>query len=125
MKTLFEQIGGMYVRDGDYLIPNLSIPDSKPIGKYGMLCKSYLKNHRPLLYNSLFTSGKLFDHLADIDRQADELKDNLLPKYMAKYGVTEQLKACKPMEWVQLMNMIAHQIDEAILKDIVYNVFNQ
>ena len=124
MKMLFEQFGGTYVRDGDYLIPNLSIPDSKPIGKYGMLCKSYLKNHRPLLYNSLFTSGKLFDYLADIDRQADELKDNLLPKYMAKYEVTEQLKSDNQMEWVQLMNMIAHQIDEAILKDIV-NVFNQ
>ena len=124
MKTLFEQIGGTYVQDRDYLIPNLPIPDSKPIGKYGMLCKSYLKNHRPLLYNSLFTSGKLFDYLADIDRQADELKDNLLPKYMAKYEVTEQLKSDNQMEWVQLMNMIAHQIDEAILKDIV-NVFNQ
>ena len=121
MKTLFEQIGGMYVRDGDYLIPNLSIPDSKPIGKYGMLCKSYLKNHRPLLYNHLFTSGKLFDYLADVDRQAAELKDNLLPKYMTKYKVTEQLKANNQMEWVQLMNIIAHQINEIILHDIVYS----
>ena len=124
MKTLFEQFGGTYVQDGDYLIPNLSIPDSKPIGKYGMLCKSYLKNHRPLLCNHLFTSGKLFDYLADVNRQADELKDNLLPKYMAKYEVTEQLKACKPMEWVQLMNMIAHQIGEIILHDIVYSKVN-
>ncbi len=121
MKTLFEQLGGTYVQDGDYLIPNLSIPDSKPIGKYGMLCKSYLKNHRPLLYNSLLTSGKLFGYLADIDRQADELKDNLLPKYLAKYKVTEQLKANNQMEWVQLMNIIAHQINEIILHDIVYS----
>ena len=121
MKTLFEQIGGTYVQDGDYLIPNLSIPDSKPIGKYGMLCKSYLKNHRPLLYNHLFTSGKLFDYLADVDRQAAELKDNLLPKYMTKYKVTEQLKANNQMEWVQLMNIIAHQINEIILHDIVYS----
>lgn len=120
MKTLFEQIGGTYVQDGDYLIPNLSVLDSKPIGKYGMLCKSYLKNHRPLLYNHLFTSGKLFDYLADVDRQADELKDNLLPKYMTKYKVTEQLKANNQMEWVRLMNIIAHQIDGIILHDIVY-----
>ena len=121
MKTLFEQIGGTYVQDGDYLIPNLSVPDSKPIGKYGMLCKSYLKNHRPLLYNRLFTSGKLFDYLADVDRQADELKDNLLPKYMAKYDVTEQLKSYNQMEWVRLMNIIAHLINEIILHDIVYS----
>ena len=102
MKTLFEQFGGTYVQDGDYLITNLYVPDSKPISKYGMLCKSYLKNHRPLLYNHLFTSGKLFDYLADIDRQADELKDNLLPKYMARYEVTEQLKSDNQMEWVRL-----------------------
>lgn len=121
MKTLFEQFGGTYVQDGDYLIPNLPIPDSRPIGKYGMLCKSYLKNHRPLLYNRLFTSGKLFDYLADVDRQADELKDNLLPKYMAKYDVTEQLKSYNQMEWVRLMNIIAHLINEIILHDIVYS----
>ena len=119
MKTLFEQFGGTYVQDGDYLIPNLSIPDSKPIGKYGMLCKSYLKNHRPLLYNSLLTSGKLFGYLADIDRQADELKDDLFPQYMAKYGVTKQHKTDKPIEWVSLMNIIAHQIDDTILH-VVY-----
>lgn len=124
MKTLFEQIGGTYVQDGDYLIPNLSVPDSKPISKYGMLCKSYLKNYRPLLYNRLFTSGELFDYLADIDRQADDLKDILLPKYMAKYEVTEQLKANNQMEWIRLMNIIAHQIDEVILHDILtYNLF--
>lgn len=120
MKTLFEQFGGTYAQVGDYCFPKLSVPDGKPIGKYGMLCKSYLKNHRPLLYNHLFTSGKLFDYLADVDRQADELKDNLLPKYMARYGVTERIKADSPMEWVQLINMIAHQIEEVILRDIVY-----
>lgn len=85
-----------------------------------MLYKSYLKNHRTLLYNHLFTSGKLFDYLADVNCQADELKDNLLPKYMAKYEVTEQLKAYNQMEWVRLMNIIAHQINEVILHSIVY-----
>ena len=120
MKTLFEQNGGTYTKIGDYYIPNLTAPESKPIGKYGMICRGYLKNHRPLFYKNLFISGKLFDHLADIDHQANELKAKLLPKYKAAYGVTEQLKEDNQIEWVWLMNTIAHQIDEVILSDIIH-----
>lgn len=119
MKTLFEQNGGTYTKVGDYYIPNLAVPESKPIGKYGMICSGYLKNHKPLLYKRLFISGTLFDYLADIDLQTNELKDKLLPEYKAAYGVTEQLKADNQMEWVRLMNTIAHQIDEVILSDII------
>ena len=123
MKTLFEQNGGTYTKVGDYYIPNLTAPESKPIGKYGMICSGYLKNHRPLFYQRLFMSGKLFDYLADIDRQANELKDKLLPKYKEEYSVTEQLKADNQMEWVRLMNTIAHQIDEVIIQDMFFNSF--
>lgn len=84
-----------------------------------MLCRTYLKNHRKAFYNILFLSGRLNDYLVEIDRQANELKDNLLPKYKELYGVTEQLKSENQMKWVQLMNTIAHQIDEIILTDIV------
>ena len=120
MKTLFEQNGGTYFKVGDYYFPSLTAPESKPIGKYGMICRGYLKNNRPLFYKRLFISGKSFDYLADIDRQANELKDKLLPKYKDVYGVTVQLKADNQIEWVRLMNTIAHQIDEVILQDIVY-----
>lgn len=120
MKSIFEKNGGNYTKVGDYYIPNLTVPKCKPIGKYGMLCRTYLKNHRKVFYNTLFVSGKLNDYLCNVDRQANELKDNLLPKYKKLYGITEQLKAENPMKWVQLMNTIAQQIDEIILTDIVY-----
>ena len=120
MKSLFEQNGGTYTKVGDYYIPNLTIPKCKPIGKYGMLCRTYLKNYRRAFYNSLFISGKLNDYLCDIDTQAYELKETLFPKYKERYGITEQLKSENQMKWVQLMNTIAHQIDEIILTDIVY-----
>lgn len=121
MKTLFEQNGGTYTKVGDYYIPNLTVPECNPIGKYGMLCRTYLKNHREAFYNALFISGKLNTYLCDIDAQANELKNNLLPKYKKLYGITKQLKAENQMEWVQRINTIAHQIDEMILTDIVYS----
>ena len=120
MKSLFEQNGGTYTKIGDYYIPNLTVPKCKPIGKYGMICRTYLKNHRRTFYNTLFIIGKLNDYIFDIDAQANKLKETLLPKYKEKYGVTEKLKSENQMEWVQRMNTIAHQIDEIILTDIVY-----
>ena len=120
MKSLFEQNGGTYTKVGDYYIPNLTVPKCKPIGKYGMLRRTHLKNHRRAFYNTLFISGKLNDYLCNIDAQANELKETLFPKYQERYGVTEQLKSENQMKWVQLMNTIAHQIDEIILTDIVY-----
>ncbi|MCI9086880.1 MAG: TnpV protein [Clostridia bacterium] len=120
MKSLFEQNGGTYTKVGDYYIPNLTVPECKPIDKYGMLCGTYLKNYCKAFYNTLFVSGILNDYLCDIDRQANELKDNLLPKYKDMYGVSEQLKSENQMKWVQLMNTIAHQIDEIILDKLIY-----
>ena len=106
--------------DSGYYIPNLTIPENKPIGKYGMLCRSYLKQHRRLFYDTLLMTGKLNDYLADIDMQACELKETLLPQYKEQNGVTEQLKADNQMEWVQRMNTIVNQIDKIILSEIVY-----
>lgn len=120
MKTLFEQNGGTYINVGDYYIPNLTVPEWKPVGKYGMLCRTYLKNHHRTFYNTLFMSGKLNDYLCDIDAQADKLREILLPKYKSAYGITEQLKSENQMKWVQLMNTISHQIDEFILNKVVY-----
>ena len=119
MKSIFEQNGGTYTKVGDYYIPNLTVPKCKPIGKYGMLCRTYLKNYHRTFYHTLFISGKLNDYLCDIDIQANELKEKLLPKYKEKYGIAEQLKSENQMEWVQCMNTIVHQIDEIILTDIV------
>ena len=117
--SLFEQNGGTYRNENEYLIPNLTIPENKPIGKYGMLCRDYLKQHRRIFYDTLLMTGRLNDYLADIDTQACELKETLLPQYKTQNGVTEQLKTDNQMEWVRLMNTIAHQIDEVVLSEII------
>lgn len=118
--SLFEQNGGTYTTVGDYYIPNITVPECKPIGKYGMICRTYLKNNRKVFYDILLMSGKLNDYLYDIDTQANDLRETLLPQYKAKYGVTEQLKADNQMEWVRRMNTIQNQIDEIILNEIIF-----
>ena len=80
-KTIFEHLGGTYSQQGDYLLPNLTLPDTKEyvIGKYGHLRQRYLKKHRPILYTNLLTSCKLSEHLADIEEECSERMDSLLP----------------------------------------------
>lgn len=91
-----------YIRCGDYDIPNLKLSEQPEtsIGKYGRMRKSYLKEHRPILYNHLLMSEKLYPHLLEIDRTAQERMDTMLPHMMEAAGVTEELKACDPMRWV-------------------------
>ena len=88
-----------YIRCGDYDIPNLklSVQPETSIGKYGRMRKSYLKEHRPILYNQLLMSEKLYPHLLEIDRTAQERVDTMLPHMMEAAGVTEELKACDPI----------------------------
>ena len=118
--NLFEQNGGAYTKVGDYYIPNLTVPECKPIGKYGMICKNYLKNHRQAFYSLLQATGKLNDYLSDIDTQAKALAETLLPQYKSAFGITEQLKADNQMEWVRHINSIQNKIDEIILNEIIF-----
>ena len=107
--------------EGGFHIPVFSdLPSSAPIGRHVTLCYDYLKNHRRIFYNILLFTGKLFDYLHDIDTQAEELQNTMLPQYKTAYGITEQLKAENPLEWVRRLNTIAHQIDEVILTEVVY-----
>jgi hypothetical protein len=106
--------------ESGYYIPNITVPEYKPIGKYGTMCRSYIKNHCSVFYSMLLMTGKLNDYLYDVDQQAEELKAMLLPKYKEQYGITEQLKSNNPMELVQRMNTVNAQIEEVILNDIVY-----
>ena len=111
-----------YPRHGDYLIPNLTLPETSNahIGKYGLLRKAYLKSHRKVLYTNLLTSGKLCEHLVEIDRQADS-RLLILMKHMAEtQGITEKLKAADQMAWVGAMNNIKACAEEIICKDIIY-----
>ena len=98
-KTIFERIGGTYTQVGDYLLPNLELPEEQQtIGVWGQRHRRYLKEHRRATYTTLLTSGKLNSYLADIDRQAEELFSRLVKQIAEAEGVTEQLKANNQME---------------------------
>ena len=122
MKSLFEKNGGTYRREGDYLIPNISVPDTREynIGKYGNLHKKFIKENYPGYYTTLLMSGKLFDYLEKIDLRAKNVLDRLIPLLAEQQGVTEQLKAENQLKWVGLMNNIKAQVEEKIYAEIVY-----
>ena len=100
MKSIFEQMGGTYRQEGDYLIPNLALPEEPEyqIGKYGRMRRSYLKEHRPVLYANLLTSGTLHRHLAEIDQACNERMEIIVSDMARQEDVTEALKAADQME---------------------------
>ena len=121
-KSIFEQMGGTYTQVGDYFIPNLVISETEqsPLGKYGRMRKRYLKEHRPVLYTNLLVTGKLDQHLAEID-MACEVRMELLTQQMAKQeGVTEALKDADQMDWVCRMNSILNRAEEIVLHELIY-----
>ena len=122
MKSLFEKSGGTYTMQGDYRLPNLTLPaeDERPIGVWGQRRLNYLKHHRKVLYFNLLTSGKLHSHHADTEEQAQELFSRLVKEYAEKEGVTEQLKATDSMKWVQKMNNIRERVTEMVNADVVF-----
>ena len=121
-KSIFEQMGGTYRREGDYLIPNISVPDTREynIGKYGNLHRRFLEENYPGYYTTLLMSGKLFDYLGKIDLRAKNELDRLIPLLAEQQGVTEQLKAENQLKWVGLMNNIKAQVEEKIYVEIIY-----
>jgi len=121
-KSFFEQLGGTYTQVGDYLLPNLIIGETEytPIGKYGRMRKRYLKEHRPSLFSNLLLSGKLDQHLAEIDRACVERMDLLTWQMADREGVTEALKAADQMEWVRRMNSIQSRAEEIVLNELIY-----
>ncbi len=112
-----------YTQNGDYLIPDLSLneAETKPLGKYGRMRKDYLKEHRPVLWNSLLLSEKLYPHLQEIDEAANRRLEQMMPELMKSAGVTEELKAGDPMKWTGLMNTLKAQAEEVILKELVFS----
>ena len=112
-----------YYRCGDYLLPDLGLTEEeqKPVGKYGMMRMDYLKEHRPGLFNRLLLSGKLMDHLHEIDAACHARLDLLIPQMKEAEGVTETLKMTDQLEWVHRMNRIHHRIEETLLDELVYS----
>ena len=123
-KTIFEEMGGTYVRQGDYNLPCLSLPTekgSKPVGVWGQRHLRYLKQHRKVLYTNLLTSGKLNSYLADIDKQAEDMFLRLVEQIANREGVTEQLKAENQIEWVGRMNNIHGSAMEIVNAELIYS----
>ena len=122
-KTIFEEMGGTYIRVGDYFLPDLKLPETETqsIGIWGQRHKRYLKEHKRLFYSNLLTSGKLNSYLADIDRQAEEMFSRLVKELAEEEYLTEQLKADNQMEWVARMNNIRSRATEIVSHDIIYN----
>ena len=122
MKSIFEEMGGTYRREGDYLIPNLELPDTEhyQIGKYGHLRQTYLQEYRPGLYNTLSLNGTLYRHLAEVDQTCYERVDLLVRQMAEREGITEALKASDQMAWVGHMNNICSRAEEIVLAEVVY-----
>ncbi|MEH2943668.1 TnpV protein [Lachnospiraceae bacterium KK002] len=121
-KTIFEELGGRYERQGDYLILCLNVPaeEEQPIGTWGQWHLDYLKQYRRVTYTNLLTSGKLNAYLADIDRQAQERFEQLIEGMKQAQGITERLKEENALEWVQRLNNVRACAREIVEKEIIY-----
>ena len=119
-----ERTGIRYTLQGDYYLPDLQLPPEKEteIGLWGQRRLRYLKQNRKVLYTNLLTTGKLNDHLTEIDKQAEDMFFRLVKQMAEREGVTEKLKAENQMLWVQKMNSIRHSAEEIVLKELVYSL---
>ena len=121
-KTIFEEMGGTYTQVGDYLLPDLELPEEEQqtIGVWGQRHRRYLKEHRRATYATLLTSGKLNSYLVDIDRQAEELFSRLVKQMAEAEDVTEALKTADPMDWIGRTNNIRNRAMEIVNSELIY-----
>lgn len=110
-----------YHQEGAYLLPNLTVPESPKLSKYGMLRRSYLQKFREGIYTGLLISGKLNQHLEEVDRQAAKMMERLISQMVKEQGLTEELKARNQLKWVGLMNNIHEAAEEVVLEELIYN----
>ena len=114
-----------YMKNGDYQIPGLILDgeeelEEMPIGKYGMLRQTFLQEYHQGTYTSMLLTGRLMPHLRQIDEQAQEQVAQTVAEMMKAKGVDENLKARDQMAWVQAVNSLTAQAEEAVLQEIVY-----
>ena len=120
-KSLFEQMGGTYKQVGDYLLPDVVLPEETPIGVWGQRHYHHLRQTNRVLFSQLTISGKMNDYLANIDRQAEKMFSQLVKQLAERDGITETLKATNQMEWVRRMNAIREQATEIVNNELIYN----
>ena len=121
-KSIFEEMGGRYEKQGDYILPCLTVPpeEDKPIGVFGQRHLRYLREYRKVTYTNLLTSGRLNAYLAEIDGQAQERFDRFIEGMKQAQDITEQLKVENALEWTEKMNSIRACAREIVEKEIIY-----
>ena len=121
MKNLYETLGGTYHEENGHLIPDLTLPEQTDhqIGKYGRMHLDYIKNHRRGRYTTLLTEGKLNARLHEIDLEANEMLETIIPRLATKRGIDENLKARDMLRWVAEMNNIKASAEEIVLREVV------
>ena len=124
MKSIFEQFGGTYHREGDYLLPDIALPDEdeEPIGIWGQRHERWLKQEHRGLYHSLSFTYQLHDHLAEVDERAERMFTQLIDELAKREGVTEALKSANQMEWVRRMNSIRSRVEEIINAEVIFSI---
>ena len=122
MKSAFEAMGGTSRQSGDYLIPEISLPNTETtsIGKYGRMRQRYLKEHCRILYNAMLLDGTLWNHLSEVDKTCKDRLDVLVLGMKGKQGITEDLKARDPMAWVGAMNNIRNAAEEILFAEVIF-----
>ena len=110
-----------YIRVGDYYIPDLTLTEeSRPIGRWGRMHRDYLREHKPIQYNCLLLSGKLWTYLADLNEQAQDRLERMIDQMKVSEGISEALKASDPMAWVQRMNDIRARAEETVREELIF-----
>ena len=118
-KTIYEQLGGTYREEKGSLIPDVELPEQKPIGKYGKMHLDYLKQHRRGRYSTLLGEGRLNAYLSEINEQAQEMLISLIVEFAKAQGIDEHLKATDQMRWVQMMNNVRSSAEETIMRELI------
>ena len=121
-ESLYENLGGTYREENGYLIPNVTLPEQTEyqIGKYGRMHLDYIKNHRRGRYTTFLTEGKLNARLHEIDLEANEMLETIIPRLAAERNIDENLKARDMLRWVAEMNNIKASAEEIVLREVVY-----
>ena len=120
-KYIYDEKNGLhYTLVGDYYLPCLKAPEAPQIGVWGQRRRTYLREYNKVLYTAMLLSGELDSHLEAIDRDAEKMFDQLIRQYAAAEGVTEELKAADPLEWVQRMNNIRSRVTEIVNAELIY-----
>ena len=118
-KTIYEQLGGTYREENGNLVPDVELPEQKPIGKYGQMHLDYLKQHRRGRYSALLGEGRLNAYLADVDEQAHEMLTSKTVERAQTQGIDEHLKANDQMRWIQAMNNVRSSAEEIVMRELI------